>query len=598
MKYRNCIKWAVVLLLLLVCAISLFSCKNNESPNVDNPPKPTDTSEPAVKNPPRREISKYRYDLYISRSDKEIVEVITSTEELENFLNNKDIDINALSTYTKYKLYDLKFNYSESFFENNNLIVCISKRGDFILYGDIFHLYGNKEQIDIVFRYVNNNSYSEFNGHSSSVVFEVSKDVCDRDTKVDIKIFEELVDPLTYPDQWISEKLNTQYNYSFPKYYPDEFYNIAILGFLCDTDKVDEYLNNGFKKEYNGLTPPIYMFIRHLNVDRQEFLKTSNKLNDYNLKYEGNYPEYNAHHINIMFSCDEIDVRKQLCKDNYVYCGGVFYDYMESDLIFFKDQAHTFKEWCWIFFEDMELYNEFLCYADSKAYARFKYEMLKPGSFSEILDKAQEENNVYKDKIRRSFTVLEHKIENENKLVYNSKKGELSRYYDGKLVNNGFPSVFFRVKEVREYYYNNYLYKTSAEELNYLPTAYYLIRDLNLKARTEEFRQENEYRITTTDDMTRFFLDLKHFEYLFGNYDEETLKKELKYPTVFYFEGKLYDLEDLQDADSALLDKMGAGTEFKDYLTDLKRMRVYKESEEVYGELVDGWLEKYYGIKD
>ena len=592
MKYRNCIKWAVVLLLLLVCAISLFSCKNNESPNVDNPPKPTDTSEPAVKNPPRRDISKYKYNLYISGSDEEIGQVITSMEELDTFLKNRYIDIYVETSYGKSRLKSLPLIYDDKFFENNNLIVCISKRGDLILYNDVYYLYGNNAQIDVVFKYVDNKDLypiEDFKNYSSSVVFEVSKDVCDSDTKVDFLIFDKLVDPLTSPNEWISENLNTEYNYSFPKYYPDEFYNIAIMGFLCDTDKIEEYLNNGFKKEYNGLTPPIYMFIQHFDVDQKEFSKINDKMREYNNKYGNVYLVYDYTDINLLFLDKEVDVRKRLCKENYIYCDGAFYDYMASDIIVFKGQTHTFKEWCWIFFEDMELYNEFLYYADLKAYTTFKYQMLKSESFSGLLDKDQEENDEYYAEARRSFTFLKKKLQNENRLIY-SYQGDLEGYYKCNLVRD----VFFLVREVYEYYDNYYLNKTSAKEMNYLPIVYHLIKDMNLKARKEEFRQINEYAI----EIEGHFLDLKEFEYLFGNYDEETLKKELKYPTVFYFEGKLYDLEDLQDADSALLDKMGAGTEFKDYLTDLKRMRVYKESEELYGELVDGWLEKYYGIKD
>ena len=296
------------------------------------------------------------------------------------------------------------------------------------------------------------------------------------------------------------------------------------------------------------------------------------------------------------------------CKNNYVYSDGEFSDSTKSDIdefiepdidvITYNNQFHTFSEWCWIFFEDMELYDEFLCYADSEAYAKFKYELLKTGIVSELLDENKDANYMQYDEVRIKLTLLEQRIEYGNVLIFsNSKKGDLIRYYDSKIIDNGFPSVFYRKTEVREYYFNNYLYKTNAEEMGYLPTSYYLIRDMNLKSRTEEFRQENEYRITTTEDITRYFIDWKDFDLLFGDYDEETVKKELKRPTVFYFDGKLYDLEDLQTADSALLNKMGAGAEFKDYLTDLKKMRVFKEAEAEYGELVDGWLEKYYGIK-
>ncbi|MBQ7968941.1 MAG: hypothetical protein IJ292_03880 [Clostridia bacterium] len=489
MKYRNCIKWAVFLLLLLVCATLLFSCKNNESPNVDNTQNPTDTSEPDESTSSKNDETKY--------------EPIESTDES----GNDDISLEDIT-----------------------------------------------------------------------------------------------VDDLI--NVWIRNNLSVEYNNFETKYYPDEFYNISTLGFLCDTNKIDEYLNNGFWKEYNGLTPPIYMFIRHLNVGREEFSRINNVLRNYNSKYRNIYSVYDDTEIELLFSSNEFDVRKQLCKDNYVYCGGVFYDYMESDIIVFKDQARTYREWYTIFSEDMELYDDFLCYADSKAYARFKYELSKEES---LLKKYQIElkngDDYYPEyyKIYRNYNILNQRMQYYGtKLIQSSSgKGEMDRYYGDKILDNGFPVVFFRKREVKNYYDNNYLNKTSAEELNYLPTAYYLIRDLNLKDRKEEFRQENEFRMITDDNgIILNFLDLKEFEYLFGDYDEETLKKELKYPTVFYFEGKLYDLEDLQDADSALLDKMVAGTEFKDYLTDLKRMRVYKESEELYGELVDGWLEKYYGIKD
>lgn len=599
-------KRTIILLLFLVYSTLLFGCKNNEEPNVDDKENPSNTLENVLEitapkpqqNTPPREICEYSYELYVSGSDEEVAQVITSTKELKEFLDNKNIKKNiALPAVPNY-LGKLRNNYGDRFFKNNNLIICISKRKDLVLYGDISRVYGNNEQIEILFEEVKNKDLYKSLTLSSSVVFEVSKDICNKDTAVSFMLREKKEDSLTFPSEWISQNLNSEYNTSAPKYYPDRFYNISILGFLCDTDKIDEYLNNVFWKEYNGLTPPIYMLIRYLNVDYNEFLEINNKLRDYNFKYGDFYPVYDYSDIGVLFAGNELDVRKKLCKNNYVYCSGAFYDFMDSDMIIYKDQAHTFKEWCWIFFEDMELYDEFLCYADSKAYARFRYELLKEGGLLEFLGKDENGNYIRNDEAQKNFTVLSHRIEYGNSLINSyAKKGEISRYYNSKIINSGFSGVFFRIKEVGEYFFNNFLYKTNADELDYLPTAYYLIRDMNLKSRTEEFRKENEYRITTTEEMTRYFLNWKEFELLFGDYDEDTLRRELKNPTVLYFGGKLYDLEDLQNADSVLLDKLGASTEFKDYLTDLKKMRVFKESEEVYGSLVDGWLEKYYGRK-
>lgn len=602
----------IVLLFSLVCLVLLFGCDKTSDSNIGNniastDPQETDlgaTDAPAEHPLPPADISEYSKTLYVSGADKDISEVITTKKELTDFLDNSDIKTNISVSPVNKNLGKLREEYGDRFFLEKNLIICISKRKDIFLYGDIYSFYGNKEQIEILFEDVQNKDmYSEVTkgeGLSSCVVFEVPKSVCTSNTEITFMLREKKLDPLTSPSQWIKDNLDRRYHNSGEKYFPDDLYNISILGFLCDTEKIDSYLNNVFWKEYDGLTPPLYMLIKALDVDKGEFWDMHTRLLNYNSKYGHTYPVEDLRHLHALFEEDENTARNNLCKYNYVYSDGQFYDFLESDVIVYNNLKHTFKDWCLLFFEDMELYDEFLCYADAKAYARFRHDMSAPNALSHFLEKDQDGNAVFDADISRSFTVLQYKLDSQygNILIpAGTNQGDLIRYYSSELIDNGFPSVFFRIKEVREHYNTNYMHKTNAAELDHMPTAYYIIRDMGLKNRIEEFRGENEYRITTTEEITRYFIDPRELELLFGSSDKETLKKELKRPTVFYFDGRLYDLEDLKNADSDLLDKLGRSDGFKDYLTNLTNMRVFKNSDEEYVSAVYDWLEQYYGIK-
>ncbi len=598
---------ALVLVMFLLCAVLLFGCnadmQGDGVETTGNTDKGLETEPPAsfpVK--PPADITEYEGEIYLSGSDKEVARVITSVKQLNEFLLDDSITTGTANETVKDYLGKVGEYYGDLFFLKKNLIVCISKKGDTVCYGQVNRFYGNSESIEILFDNVYNKEYyglREF--YSSAVVFEVPKDLCNENTAVTFMTKERKADPLTSPDKWIADNIDKDYHTTGERYFPDEFYNIAIMGFLRPIDKLEKYMKEVFPREYNGLTPPLYMLISYFDVKFGEFDDANDALLQYNKKFGDFYTVYpNASsYVNTMglFAEDEFSARKSLCKNNYVYYDGVFYDFLESETIVYKYQAHTFKEWFWTFSEDPELYEEFLLYSDAKSYSRFKYDLDRLWKLADLLKEGQVLDDAAAAEIQRNRVLLKQKIDYEDILVIDTvEKGHLDRYYGPKIVENGFPSVFFRIKEVRAYYYENYLYK-SAADLSYLPTAYYLIRDLNLKSRVEEFRLENEYRITTTDEITRSFIDLKDFELLFGNYDEETLKKELKRPTVFYFEGKLYDLEDLKTAESTLVEKMGAGAEFKEYLTNLKNMRIFKESAKEYRELVNGYLEKYYGIK-
>ncbi|MBR5321937.1 MAG: hypothetical protein IKU48_00120 [Clostridia bacterium] len=181
--------------------------------------------------------------------------------------------------------------------------------------------------------------------------------------------------------------------------------------------------------------------------------------------------------------------------------------------------------------------------------------------------------------------------------MYNwGRLGTLDAYYPAVLHKNGFPSVFYKREDVRQHYNENYL-EMGADELNYLPTAYYLIRDLNLKEQREEFYSLNEERVVPLEDIGAWFLLEEQFEILFGEYDEKTIMRKLKSPTAFYFDGRLYNIIDLKSAEVGLIEKMAQGEDFKHFLQQLREFQVFKEAEAEYGSLVDGWLEKYYGIK-
>lgn len=107
-------------------------------------------------------------------------------------------------------------------------------------------------------------------------------------------------------------------------------------------------------------------------------------------------------------------------------------------------------------------------------------------------------------------------------------------------------------------YYSGFLSRyPDNRNYDYLPIVYVMIQELEIA--------KDEY-VAAMNDTT--MLTDKQIELLFGGYDEEIIKQELKRETVFYFEEKLYDPGDLQWAfenDKELCKRMLQDDSFKLY---------------------------------
>ncbi|MBR4978951.1 MAG: hypothetical protein IKX77_00155 [Clostridia bacterium] len=100
-----------------------------------------------------------------------------------------------------------------------------------------------------------------------------------------------------------------------------------------------------------------------------------------------------------------------------------------------------------------------------------------------------------------------------------------------------------------------------------LPLMYYLIREIEISR--EEFVQSNEQlkslKLADTSFLINVYTDYE-IEYLFGDYDNETVMRHLKAPTAFYYEGRLYTIYDLGKLDDSILKAMSENGGLNAYL--------------------------------
>ncbi len=100
-----------------------------------------------------------------------------------------------------------------------------------------------------------------------------------------------------------------------------------------------------------------------------------------------------------------------------------------------------------------------------------------------------------------------------------------------------------------------------------LPVIYNLIRDIGISK--EEFVRSNEtMKALKLSDMSLgiYVYTDQEIEYLFGNYDRETVIRHLKAPTAFYYEGRLYTVYDLEKLDDSILKAMSENGGLNAYL--------------------------------
>ena len=357
--------------------------------------------------------------------------------------------------------------------------------------------------------------------------------------------------------------------------YIDEFYNIDILINIIDEEEILKYTFNDFIYNYDIELPVIYQYIKGLNVSKSDFIKANEISKEYNtasdmLNHEGRKIVYTDEQIEALYSDDKGEIFEKFGSEAYYYFEGEIYDYYELisldnelwEKILFADKPARFAEYFSVTLAEMYKidYFEVECF-HAKICANYIY------SIDDYFKLSLSGNPFY------SFECVPYGEE-----FYPGLEGllEINKYFETELRNK------------------------SVAELDYLPPAYLLVEKFSLKERKEEFYNYNEY-LKVTEVEGGYYknpIEDRHFELLFGDHSKEEIVNAFKSPAAFYFEGVLYILKDLKNADSELIDKMGATTEFREYLLRLDEIWVYKEAEAEYGSLVDGWLEKYYGIKD
>ncbi|MBE6671742.1 MAG: hypothetical protein E7593_06025 [Ruminococcaceae bacterium] len=372
----------------------------------------------------------------------------------------------------------------------------------------------------------------------------------------------------------------TENNETTNRIYVDEFYNIDILINIIDEEEILRYTFNDFIYNYDRELPVIYQYIKGLDISKSDFIKANEISKEYNtacdmLDYEGRKVVYTDEQIEALYSEDKWGMFKQFGNRTYYYFDGKIYDYYE--IVSLDDKM----------MEKM-LYSVDYFDASHIVYYLYPYD-------GELTETYGVEHRMLKNYYDDISAELVYSIDDYYKSLL--KDNVLGNFKTVKNVEEFYPGVE-GTKEIDDYYINNLMGKTPAE-LDYLPPVYHLVEKFSLRDRKAEFYAYNEHlKKAYVEGVYYTHISDKNFELLFEEHGKDDIIKASKSPAAFYFEGVLYILKDLKNAESSLIDKMGETTEFKEYLLGLEDLFVYQKAKGEYGELVDGWLEKYYGIKN
>ena len=139
---------------------------------------------------------------------------------------------------------------------------------------------------------------------------------------------------------------------------------------------------------------------------------------------------------------------------------------------------------------------------------------------------------------------------------------------------DGFSSGFFADKDqsVLTECLEKYSKSPEYQGNDRLPVMYNLIRDIGMSR--EEFVRSNEKMKTLKlSDMSLgiYVYTDQEIEYLFGDYDKETVMRHLKAPTAFYSDGRLYTIYDLDGLDDLEQKSVAETGNIDEYLIFMKK---------------------------
>ena len=172
-----------------------------------------------------------------------------------------------------------------------------------------------------------------------------------------------------------------------------------------------------------------------------------------------------------------------------------------------------------------------------------------------------------------SLSTSERSYENEAGVTTDDAGGALygiHRHYPDELCDIYLLSKIKTWDEIEAWVSNVYL-EQADEEMDQLPAIYQAIKGLGIER--EEFERANTDQIAYNAKYgTRqsVYTD-KQIEIMFGETDENVIKKELKSDSTFYYGGRVYTVFELSEVDNALLRDMVEKGNLTQYLDVVER---------------------------
>ena len=401
----------------------------------------------------------------------------------------------------------------------------------------------------------------------------VSETTGDDSQKYWKELYEEFVVPL-----W-ADDLQNETDGASNRLFIDEVYSVDILLNVLGEKEILKYTFNDFIYNYDRELPVIYQYIKGLNVSKEDFVKANEMSKEYNmassiLNREDSKIVYTDKQIKALYSDDKESLFNCFGNRIYYYFDGKIYSYYE--LISLNDKQMEKLLYTVDIYRSRTILDYFYPYR---------------GEVKEVLGITYNELNLI-------YRGLELKMVYSIDDYYQAGASDfnLGCFVVVKGAEDKYPGVEGG-EEMSEYYTNSLMDKTPAE-LDYLPEMYHLVEKFLLRDRKDEFYAYNEHLKTVyVEGVYHKHLSDEFFDLWFEEHSKDDIIKNCKSPAAFYFEGALYVLKDLKSAEESLIDMMGETVEFKEYLLGLEELFVYQRAKDEYGSLVDGWLEKYYGIK-
>ena len=173
-----------------------------------------------------------------------------------------------------------------------------------------------------------------------------------------------------------------------------------------------------------------------------------------------------------------------------------------------------------------------------------------------------------------SSSTSKHSNENESGIIADGAGGALygiHRHYPDELCGIYLLSKIKTWDEIEAWVSNVYL-EQADEEMDQLPAIYQAIKGLGIER--EEFERANTDQIAynkTFGTRQSVYTD-KQIEIMFGETDENVIKKELKSDSTFYYGGRVYTVFELSEVDDALLRDMAEKGNLTKYLDVVEKV--------------------------